>query len=100
MRARSSNPWALYLPPVLLSTGIEYAGERIPHASRKLEEGWRATPSTKLCSSFLTKRGIVPGLQTVGMSRRRAVHDPLVMPQAQASRGATRPGQAGQDAVE
>src|SRR5712691_2472488 len=56
MRAGSSNPYALHPPPVLSSTGVEYAGWRAPHASQILAEGWRVTPATKLCSGFLTVR--------------------------------------------
>jgi hypothetical protein len=43
-------------------------------------------------------RPLIDGFQTVGMRRRRAVHDLVGMPQT--SGGATRPGQAGQDAIE
>jgi hypothetical protein len=60
MRAMSSKPCAWNPPPVLPLTAIEYAGYSILHASRKWGEGWRVTPSTKLCSSFCRVEGGLP----------------------------------------
>jgi len=57
-------------------------------------EGGHGTPLSYMCCN----EGIVPGFQTVGMRSKRAVHDPLGMPQT--SGGAMRPGQAGWDAIE
>lgn len=58
------------------------------------EMGGHGTPLSYTCCNA----GIVPGCQTVGRRRRRAVHDLVGMPKT--SGGATRPGQVRQDAVE